>query len=176
MLIDDSFIYNLHAEVLKDIAGSDGTPSLVLRKLAKNNSYGVRASVASNPNTLPLDLIGLAADWKYYVRWRVAENPNTPIEALEVLANDETYTVLRSVVSNPKTPSSALEKIINKDFSNYEGLIEFDINALIKAAKEHPNYKKSINLNLSQSQLEALKNLIEASSNPHLQELFNGIS
>jgi hypothetical protein len=121
----------------------------------------------------PCVLVNLATDEDSSVRYRVAKNPNTPPEILEVLASDVCFTVLKGVAENPKTPSAALEKIINKNFSTYLVSTEFVKNSLIKTAKEHPNYKKSVTLDLSQSQLAALKNLIDASSDPHLQELFN---
>ena len=67
--------------------------------------------------------------------------------------------------NSPNTPTKVLEQLATDKSSDIRYY-----------ATINPNYKKSVNLDLSQSQLTALKNLIEASSNPHLQELFNGIS
>jgi predicted DNA binding CopG/RHH family protein len=176
-IIDPCVLVNLATdedpEVRWRVACNQNTPPKVLEQLATDKNDNVRYWVAENPNTPPETLKILSTDMDWVVRCRVAKQPNTPPEILEVLASDVCFTVLKGVAENPKTPSAALEKIINKNFSTYIGLIEFDKNALIKTAKEHPNYKKSVNLDLSQSQLTALKNLIAASSDPYLRELFN---
>jgi predicted DNA binding CopG/RHH family protein len=176
-IIDPCVLVNLATDedsgVRCRVARNPNTPPKALEQLATDKKSSVRYRVAENPNTPPKTLEQLATDENWSVRWRVAENPNTPPEILEVLVSDVCFTVLKGVAENPKTPSAALEKIINKNFSTYIRFIEFDQNSLIKTAKEHPNYKKSVTLDLSQSQLAALKNLIEASSDPHLQELFN---
>lgn len=92
-----------------------------------------------------------------------------------------------ALVKNPNASFEVLESILNNSFLHYsshkiefgfEGLhkIGFDLEKLHNLAKNHPNYKPPANHYLSSKQLEALKTLITASSDPHLKELFNGIS
>jgi hypothetical protein len=177
MLIDDSFIYDLPRDTLKVIANCKTTPFEVLRKLAKNGSAAVRFEVATNPNTPQLVLIGLAADEYYTVRTGVASNSNTPTDTLIQLSKDKCFTVCMALVKNPNAPFEALENILNNSFREYTFCSsEFDVKNLHILAKNHPYYKPPANHYLSSKQLEALKTLITASSDPHLKELFNGIS
>jgi hypothetical protein len=177
MLIEDSFIYDLPRDILEVIAKCESTPLKVLEKLAKNGCVAVRFEVASNPNTPQLVLIGLAADEYYIVRAGVASNSNTPHDTLFHLSKDKSFTVCKALVKNPNAPFNTLENILNNSFLDYASCSsEFDVINLHILVRNHPNYKPPANHYLSSKQLEALKTLITASSDPHLKELFNGIS
>ena len=86
-------------------AGRSAHANDVLQTLATDEYWGVRWSVAENPNT-PVDVLQtLATDEDRAVRRGVAENPNTPVDGLQTLATDEDWAVRRGVARNLNTPS-----------------------------------------------------------------------
>ncbi len=97
------------------VASSPGTPSDVLRQLAKDKNNDVRAAVAGNPNTPPEVLHRLAEDEDMSVRAAVAGNPNTPPQVLRFLVEDEDEGVRAAMARNPNTPSEVLRHLAKAD-------------------------------------------------------------
>jgi len=101
-------IKNMNYDEKYDLAKNPTTPEDVLRELAKDDYWGIRAEVAHHPST-PVDLLrDLAKDKEGRVRWYVANNPNTPEDALRDLAKDEDGKVRQNVAENPKASSKML--------------------------------------------------------------------
>ena len=101
----------------------------ILKILAVNESYEVRAEVAENENT-PKEALEMLAKEEYSViRWAVAKHKNTPADALAELATDIDYLVRSAVANNPNTPYKTL-LMLSKD--NIEWVSEKAENALKK--------------------------------------------
>ena len=95
------------------MAENPSTPVEVLRDLAKNESSGVRGSVAENPST-PLDVLrDLAKDKNDSVRCNVAGNPKASSKILIMMFEYEkslrkpSEFVIRALYVNPKLPAFA---------------------------------------------------------------------
>ena len=83
----------------------------ILKKLAEDEDWEVRETVARNPKT-PVDILRkLALDEDDDVRWGAIQNPNMTAEALKKLAEDEDWEVRETVAENPKTPVDILRKL-----------------------------------------------------------------
>jgi len=86
------------------------TPVEVLERLASDESQGVRALVAQNPDTPSSVFEKLANDTAREVKLKVVSNPNTPVEVLERLGLEEGIFDKR----NPKTPGSVLARAVSQ--------------------------------------------------------------
>lgn len=99
-------------------ARKPSTPVDVLKKLADDHSWLVRASVAENPNT-PVDILRKLAKESGFsgesVRSHLAKNPNTPVDILKKLINNEREDTLKYLAGNPSTPIDILKKLADND-------------------------------------------------------------
>lgn len=76
------------------------TPVKVLRKLVKDENWGVRHSLSYNKKT-PKDVLEqLAEDEDEYIRVGVVSHENTPIEVLKKLSKDENLWVRKIARKN----------------------------------------------------------------------------
>ena len=89
---------------------NNASPEL-LEKLAEDEDWEVRETVARNPKT-PVDILRkLALDEDEHVRQSVAINPNTTADILKKQAEDEDWVARETVAMNPKTPDDILRKL-----------------------------------------------------------------
>jgi CheY-like chemotaxis protein len=100
-------IFNLNSEEATASAGEE---------MSKEEIH-VRYVMASNPHTSPWVLKRLAQEKNYKLRAKVAENPRTPIEIIEQLASDLHPDVRVATAENENTPEHILEKL-SKDESD----------------------------------------------------------
>ena len=90
------------------------TPVEVLEQLANDESEGVRALVAENPETPAEILVQLANNSNREIKNKVVANRNTPVEILERLGLQEGI----FSASNPNTPGSVLAEAASRGQSN----------------------------------------------------------
>ena len=93
------------------IAKDPITPPDILKELAEDKDYGVKANVAGNENTPEAVLSDLSKSDEWVTRSNVAANPNAPPEALKRLATDPLWPVRRNVAANPKADISLLKEL-----------------------------------------------------------------
>ena len=93
------------------IAKDPITPPDILKELAEDRDYGVKANVAGNENTPGEVLSGLSKSDEWVTRSNVAANPSAPPEALKRLATDPLWPVRRNVAANPKADISLLKEL-----------------------------------------------------------------
>lgn len=101
-------------EVRWIIAKDPTTPQGILKELAGDKDYGVRANVAGNENTPKEALSELSKSDEWVTRSNVAANPNAPDEVLKRLAADPIWVVRKNVAANPKA-GVALRKELAAD-------------------------------------------------------------
>lgn len=83
----------------------------VCERLSNDGEWGVRCTVALNPNT-PVDIFErLSNDKDWSVRSAVAKNQNTPVDILITLSEDKNEYVRRAVAANLNTPTYILKKL-----------------------------------------------------------------
>jgi len=122
-----------YAEKVK-LAKNPNTPGDVLRIVAKDVEWIVRAWVAENPSA-PVDALReLAKDGKWDVRLYVAKNTNTPEDILREMAKDECSEVRYYLAKNPKASSNLLVILFE-----YEKSFRKSDNSVIKALYAHKN-------------------------------------
>ena len=115
-------------------ARNPSTPLDILRKLAKDKNWGVRAGVAGNSST-PVDVLrALAKDEHWGVRCNVAENPSTPEDTLRDLAKDGSPGVRWRMAKNPNSSSKLLVMLFE-----YEKSLSEPDEYVIQALYRHKN-------------------------------------
>ena len=96
-----------------NLAGSDSTPSEILRELAKDDDDKVRETTAYNINTPEDGLSKLATDRDWAVRYYLAQNPKASSKILVKLFEHEKKFkepktgIIRRLYANPKLPHVA---------------------------------------------------------------------
>lgn len=94
---------------------SGPAPYRILKRLAKDESAIVRASVTWSQGITREILDMLATDSEEMVREAVASDPLTSKATLEMLSRDESLSVLESLSTNPNIPSSVATRISTID-------------------------------------------------------------
>jgi hypothetical protein len=94
-------------ELARPVAAHPACPAVVLDRLSRYGSSGVRESVAAHPACPAVVLDRLSRDGNGLVRMAVAANPVCPPEVLGRLLKDTKVVVARIAADNPNTSRAA---------------------------------------------------------------------
>ncbi|NEP83514.1 MAG: hypothetical protein F6K39_38525 [Okeania sp. SIO3B3] len=140
------------------------TPVEILEMLADDESEGVRALVAENPDTPVETLLKLLNDSSEYVKEKLVSNPNTPVEILEMLSDAESIKVRQLVAENPDTPVETLVKLANDSSKYVKQKLVSNPNTPVEILKRLGLEEKIFNISNANIPASLLEELAEHSS------------
>lgn len=99
--MEDDVILTVSSRIKYEMVKDDSLPMEILRALAKDSDFKLRAMVAQHPELNDLETLELlATDEHVKVRMGVSINPNTPSSVIEILSKDSEEVVLFNLATH----------------------------------------------------------------------------